>query len=435
MMMQFAADGLQQGWSVFLQLLGQPFYYISVLFVLLQVRKQIYLDRKMFHSKLHYWGGYTWRIVLWGIGAGGAASILMAFIGAALTAKAMLLLWIVSLLLTLIHVRYLCFAYAAGVLGLVQTLTSRFPEWEDAAGIGWFVQGVNEIHMPSLFALVALLHLVEAFLMRRKSARMESPLFLEGKRGKIVGGYHIQGFWPVPLLLIVPSGGGFELPWTPLLGQGMWNGGMALLAFPVLMGFGELVKTQLPASKIRQTSLYLAGYALIVLAFAVCTEYVDVLVPLTALLTIGLHEGIILYSRMQEDRKPPYFVHDGDGLKILGIIPGTPAEQMGLLPGERISKVNGVKVNTKEQMHTALGVQSAYCKLEVINHEGESRFLQRAIYSGEHHQLGIILAPDDDASSYARLSSEPIWSYIAMKFSGWRRRPASGAAERQEEAL
>src|SRR3546814_2129717 len=42
------------------------------------------------------------------------------------------------------------------------------------------------LDIPSLIALVAVLHLVEAVLVRRQGARAASPLFFEGKRGRIV---------------------------------------------------------------------------------------------------------------------------------------------------------------------------------------------------------------------------------------------------------
>ncbi|WP_238328010.1 hypothetical protein [Paenibacillus gorillae] len=74
---------------------------------------------------------------------------------------------------------------------------------------------------------------------------------------------------------------------------------------------------------------------------------------------------------------------------------------MGLQPGEIIAKVNGVRVYNKEDLHAALQSNSALSKLEVLNHAGEVKFVQRARYAGDHHQLGVILAPDENANYYA----------------------------------
>ncbi|MNC52221.1 Cell division topological determinant MinJ [compost metagenome] len=60
-------------------------------------------------------------------------------------------------------------------------------------------------------------------------------------------------------------------------------------------------------------------------------------------------------------------------------------------------------MGTKEELHAALRLNAAFCKLEVRNTAGESKFLQRALYAGEHHQLGAILSPDEKAPVAVRL--------------------------------
>src|SRR5690606_29984166 len=102
-----------------------------------------------------------------------------------------------------------------------------------------------------------------------------------------------------------------------------------------------------------------------------------------------------------EATRVPLYVNDTRGLRILGIVPGTPAETMGLAAGEILHKVNGVRVRTKEELYEALVLNPAFCKLELLNLDGELKFAQRARYAGEHHQLGVILAPDEQANYYA----------------------------------
>lgn len=102
-------------------------------------------------------------------------------------------------------------------------------------------------------------------------------------------------------------------------------------------------------------------------------------------------------------------------MKVLAVIPGSPAESLGIRPGESIVKINGISIRTKEQMHAALRKNPAFCKLEVRNLQGESKFLQRAIYAGEHHQLGAILAPDPDAGVVLVMKPVSIFQLIAMK--------------------
>ncbi|MNC61811.1 Cell division topological determinant MinJ [compost metagenome] len=78
------------------------------------------------------------------------------------------------------------------------------------------------------------------------------------------------------------------------------------------------------------------------------------------------------------------------------MLPDSPAEGLDIRTGEILAKVNGLPVTTKDALHAALQANPAYCKLEIINLQGESRFAGRAIFAGEHHQLGILICPDED---------------------------------------
>lgn len=68
---------------------------------------------------------------------------------------------------------------------------------------------------------------------------------------------------------------------------------------------------------------------------------------------------------------------------------------MGLRIGEMISKVNSIPVQDKNQLYIALQKNSAHCKLEVFDNDGEIRFVQRALFEGDHHELGLLLIPDE----------------------------------------
>ncbi|MFH5187528.1 hypothetical protein ACHHV8_35895 [Paenibacillus sp. TAB 01] len=150
-------DVAQKGLQALLQLLSHPFYYIGILFIVLQYRRQILFERKLFHTKLHSLLSETWRTVLWGWIGGIAASVLMAVVGATIQAEAIILLWIVSLALILFRVRFFCWAYAIGLLGAAQAVLGWFPQWSaGASGVGaWFADALRGLNMPALLALVA----------------------------------------------------------------------------------------------------------------------------------------------------------------------------------------------------------------------------------------------------------------------------------------
>lgn len=390
-----------------LQLLIQPFYYIAVLFIVLQYSRQMRMERQLFAVKLHSWINLTAKAMLTGLLAGLAVSVAGAFIGSTLTPAAVLWLWAVAAILMLIRIRYLCFAYSAGIITLVQWGISFTPLAERTDWLGSMALSLAHVDTAGLLLLVALLHLAEAILVRMQGDRLSTPLFLEGKRGKLVGGYMLQGFWPVPLFLLVPvadsATGGVSttsLPWTPLFGAD-WSQGWTFVALPMIIGFTEMTKTMLPQAKAKHAAGGLLLYSLLLAGAAIAAWWQPVLLPLAALVSILLHEAIVWRSKLAESKRTPLYVHDTRGLRILGIVPGTPAEAMGLAAGEVLHKVNGSRVFTKEELYSALAINSAFCKLEVYNIAGELKFVQRARFAGEHHQLGVILAPDEQANYYA----------------------------------
>ena len=44
----------------------------------------------------------------------------------------------------------------------------------------------------------------------------------------------------------------------------------------------------------------------------------------------------------------------------------------------------------KKVFYEALQQNRAHCKLEVLDVNGQIRFVQRALYEGDHHELGIL---------------------------------------------
>ncbi len=58
-------------------------------------------------------------------------------------------------------------------------------------------------------------------------------------------------------------------------------------------------------------------------------------------------------------------------------------------------KANGREVNSQRDFYDALQQNSAFCKLEVLDLQGELRFAQSSIFQGDHYQIGCLFVPDD----------------------------------------
>jgi hypothetical protein len=405
-----------------LNMLTQPLFYIGIVFIVLQVRRQIVLERRFFHVKLHALLPELWRMLLWGLGAGILASVAMGVIGVSFSSGAVIWMWAVTLVLLLFRVRFLCLAYMSGILGLLQGLLRVLPNSFGTDMIDEAFAPIREMNIPSLLALVGVLHIIEAGLVRWQGRRLASPMFFEGKRGKIVGGYQLQGFWMVPLFLLIPihDGGGFTLPWVPLVAHDSVAGSWSWAGLPLMIGFTDWTAAMLPERKLRRSSARLFSYAALVLALAVTALWFPVLTLPTCIVSIGLHEVLIHWNRWFESKQSPFFIHGSQGLKILAVLPGSSAAEMGLQAGEIIHKVNQQRVMTKEELHAAMRINSAFCRMEVLNLDGHSKYVSRALFSNEHHQLGIILCPDDDAMWYMSEDKKEtsVFAYLGRKWMG-----------------
>jgi hypothetical protein len=216
------------------------------------------------------------------------------------------------------------------------------------------------------------------------------------------------------------AGGTLDLPWTPLFASGLnaasTNGSWGFLALPLILGFTDFTHTRLPADKIRRSSSMLLLYACIILISAVLSYYWSFFILAASILTILLHEGLVRYSAWEETFLSPLFVHSEQGLKILAVLPGSSADELGLLAGEIVHKVNLIPVRTKQELHQAMRLNPAFCRLEVINLEGHSKFVSRAIYAGDHHELGMLLAPDAETIDYIAQKHKQMHFLHGLKF-------------------
>lgn len=414
------------------ELLLQPFFYISILVIGLQYRRQVLLERKLFHVRLHNIWRQIWTTFIGGLLAGIGVSLLSLLLGMTLSMDGVLLIWAASILLMLFNVRYLCLAYATGLLGVIQFIVGRFPSAAPGGFAGSVLDAVRELNIPALLALAGVLHVAEAMLVRWQGASFAGPLFYEGKRGRPVGGYQMQSLWPIPLFLLIPAGAGSVgslLPWTPIFGGDAWQNGFSMIGLPVMIGFSEMTTSMRPKAKARLSSSRLLFYGLLVLGTALISRWWSPFTLVAALLAFILHEGLVWYSRFEEQNRSPYFVHPQRGLLVLAVLPDSPAAELGIQAGETMLRVNGVVTSTKEQLHEALRMNPAFCKLEVLNLAGESKFMQRAIFAGDHHQLGVILAPDEDAPAVVRTGTPSLLQLFSPKRSAEQRGQLADAAK------
>ncbi len=359
---------------------------------LLRGRRNIYCRAALVSSLLGLLGGII-------------GSVLLVFLGVNLSGIAVSYLWLAAVLLMLIKPRFLCFAYAAGVLSVSNLLF-----------------GYPALNIPQLMGLVAVLHLVESLLILANGTFNPFPVYIK-KEGQLRGGFNLQLFWPIPLVALV-SMGWFDIPgaivapdWWPLLqnySQFTNDQAYALLPILAMLGYGEISTTQTPGQATRRSALHLSLFSLSLLLLSILALHYPVILPVLALYSPLGHEMVIWVGMRTENRSPLY-VPPEEGVMILDVLPGTPAQQQGLRSRDIILTVNGEPVNQYKDLQEKLQSRPGETVLKI---KRGSTAISRRVRINLQQDLGIIPVPEPQAGYYLSVSEDGIFS-IATAI--WRR--------------
>jgi len=200
-----------------------------------------------------------------------------------------------------------------------------------------------------------------------------------------MGVHESKRLWMVPLLFLIPADA-LSVPfdfWPVVpIGQSTF--------IPYWIGFGSQIRSVHPSLGIKGQGKQVIWLGVLVTLIGAAGFWFEpaVIVAMGIALIGRLLISMVHYY--QDSGQTYYFSKNHSGIVILDIIPGTAAEKMKLKIGEVIKTVNGIPVQNEQQYYEALQKNRAFCRLEVIDNNGENRFVSRALYEGEHHELGII---------------------------------------------
>ena len=343
----------------------------------------------------------VWRDVLlatgFGLLGGVVASYLMVFVGLTLSGSGLIYLWPLAILLMLIDARFLCFAYAGGILAFSSMV------------FGW-----PDISVPQVLGLVAILHFAEAVLILISGHMGAVPTFIKNAEGKVVGGFALQKFWPVPLAVMVVVGhssvptGGVSMPdWWPLirgdLGANVDNIIYGLMPVVAGLGYGDLAAARTPQQKGRISAVILGIYSVLLLGLAVLADQRPLMGIVAALFSPLGHELVIYLGKKLETGKSIY-QPTGQGVKVLDVVPGYPAWQAGIRSGDIIMEVNGMAVSSRQGLEFALGV---YNQLQLTYFSmKEKRVFREGVDYQDKEMLGLLPVPEGNEQNYMELSTE-----------------------------
>lgn len=356
-------------------------YLAAVLFVWLQYRRIQSVERASFGVRVTS-VVREWLVTLAAsFVAGVVLTVGLLALGVIVGRYDVLWMWGVLFVLLAVDVRYACVAYAASVLALAHVAAAAYAA---TGGELWApLATLVVVHGRSLLFLAGVLHVVEGLLIWFSGHRAASPLFIRSRRGQIVGAYILQKFWPVPLVLLTAVG-------SPL-------------PFPALIGFNGLAIGSLPRAASRKTAAVVLLYGALVTALALLSLWRPWVLAASAVLAFAAHGGLYWFVRRQELDASPLFVRPARGVRILAVIPGSPAHAVGLRPGEVVRRIGVTPVNSPYDIHFAIDQNPAYVKIEVLDERGEARFVGTPIYHRDPHQLGIVAVPDERADEYTEV--------------------------------
>lgn len=323
------------------------FFWLMVGVVALMYQRVTDMERKIYGVARNEALEQTISAIFHGFVAGLVGSFILIFVGVSLSSRDTM--WVIGLALILMIVdrRLICFSYAGGLVSL------------SSLAFGW-----PEVNVPGLMGLVAILHITESLLIRLTGAGCATPVYLKNKNGRVVGGFTLQKFWPVPIVVLVLafitdramlSGLTYMPDWWPLIRSGSMpldNPNWIFTMVPVVavIGYGDMAITTTPERRARLSAGYLALYSLTLLGLAIAASHSPIAAWAAALFSPLGHEFVATTMSRRELRGEPLFVPPARGVRVLDVLPGSPAKAVGLKAADIILAVNDTPVNRKTEL-------------------------------------------------------------------------------------
>ncbi|KAA0548783.1 PDZ domain-containing protein [Bacillus sp. BGMRC 2118] len=369
-----------------------PLFYFFILLSIVMGMYRVKQERKFFHVRIYDMISETKSMLTQGLLPGLIVSLVTVALGLVVPFGALVLIASIALVLGLtFKARLLSPAYVIGLTLFLSLFADHLST--GVATIDTMIEDIAAMNPLTLSSLLALLLLAEGFLIMKDGNRNSSPRLETSKRGRMIGLHVSNRLWLLPVFVLLPGEAVTSMfPWWPLISIG--QEGYALWLVPFGIGFFQRTRSGLPSEATHYAGRRVMALGIFMTLLTVGAYWIPLMGLAVALLAIIGRELISLQQRIQDDDHL-FFSRRDQGLVILGIIPKSPAEKMALKVGELITKVNGNSINSVDEFYYSLQKNAAFVKLEVKDHNGELRLVQRALYDGEHHELGILLVQDE----------------------------------------
>lgn len=379
-------------------LVCSPVFWLMTGIVYLQIRHQAKRKEEMFQVRREPVIGRAVITVLAGLAGGMLASGLLLVLGVSADCVGLEYLWVIALLLMLIRQRFLCFAYAGGILACCSCLT------------GW-----PQIDVSQLLAMIAVLHCTEAFLVLITGHGNALPVYLLDENSRITGGFLLQMTWPLPMIMLFAMAGtapqpqaGFLLfpDWWPVIGQNAGHStGILYLMLPVLaaLSYCDIAVSRSIRQKTAQSAGLLLAYSACLLFLVIWTDDWGLRQLIPALFAPLGHELVIHCGKRSEMSGAGRYRAPDRGVLILDVQHGSPAARAGLRREDWIVQLDGRTVNNRQSFLRQQYLLPAFVTVRYVR-GGKQRTC--CIRMKNWSQPGIITAPDDSCEIYWTLQND-----------------------------
>lgn len=343
------------------------------------------------------------RQVLWamlyGTFGGVMGSLVLTVVGANIERMGIEYIWPLAILLAMINLRFLCFAYAGGIVAI------------SSAIFGW-----PNVEVPQVLALVAALHVTESVLIAISGRYGSVPVILR-QGDRLVGAFNLQNFWPLPLVVLgtvamqtgsMPEGA-FHMPdWWPLLSHGITppaGSEWVYVMMPVVaaLGYSDMAISSTPGERRRKSAISLALYSVSLLALALLAAKFSWLMLPAALLSPLGHEYLVRRDNRTEMMGAPRYVPPERGVMVLDTTPDGLARSLGVRTGDIILGISGMPTGRGTDLGYAIGWAPPLFELLILRNGNELAIDGR--FAPGPRMLGIILVPEGHETQYVTMST------------------------------
>lgn len=257
---------------------------------------------------------------------------------------------------------------------------------------GWQVGEIDFLgsFIVTIAMIAGLLLVAEGLLVNRHGARNASTYLIQTNRGLKAGVFKMKKLWMLPILFVVPGDMiGTYLPYWPQFTFG--EHAFTFIPVPIMIGFSQIARSRFPEDLCQQMGRAIVFTGISVCAVGIAALWMPILGIAALLAGTTARMAISIAASIRERKEHFVLAPQSKGVVVAGILPDSPGEKLGLLPGESIRTVNGQAVHNEKELYDAIQINAAHCRLQIIDRNGEVRLMQQVVYHHDHHRLGILV--------------------------------------------